>query len=99
MSKEDFNSSIWDRTEVDITEYFSSEKAPRVEKAGISYLEYTLDELALLGNGDRKRGVHRVMAAIELDPRPVEQRQMDPRRPLQDVLDALMPPALPERQN
>lgn len=63
---------------------------PQDLEGGFS-IRYTVEEMLALGNGDQRLGVERIYHAIVDDGRSLEERAMDPRRPLQDVLDLLMP--------
>jgi hypothetical protein len=57
-----------------------------------SVLRYKERELRALGDGDLVLGLRRVMDAFNDDPRPLFEKMMDTRRPLQDELDIHFPP-------
>ena len=66
---------------------------PSDEIEGGFTLSYSDDELRALGGGDEMRGLLRIKDVLEDDNRPLIERMMDPRRPLQDELDLLLPPS------
>lgn len=71
---------------------------PKDPEIGIS-MEYSYSEIFVLGEGDIKFGCMRIFAEINTDTRTLVERALDPRRPLQDVIDLFIPPQVPQRPN
>lgn len=72
-------------------------EVPKKEVEGGFRFTYTDVELTVLGFGDPQKGLERIYETVMSDPRPMVEKAMDTRRPLQDELDIFFPPLPPER--
>ncbi len=99
IKKDPSDPGFFHGVEVEFRFYRKGETPPPDDVEDGFVLSYTEAELKALGGGSTGVGLGRALIAFREDPRPLFEKIMDTRRPLQDELDDLFPPPPPEVLN